>query len=304
MIEKEVAVEHYPFTVEEGKYNVRSAICQQFRKLLVDFDLPEEVALEIRSYFARYFLDAEDMFYFEEKARLLGREGANLYYHRKEHAIYQVTYDGISVARALLSRKDSLSAHLSLEGVLAIIFGCMYHDSGYVDAQEVTNYAARTPVHVAASMEAIKKEVREIGFPKFLNQEKISQLASIGIHSTHFPFDYDKRVEMREMILGLEPELRAEAHIVRLTVQLADLGGQVSRVDYYPNLVKNLRQELNGVKEGLGQQVIGEDHQLAEKCRGFVKAFVEPTVGKTAKALFKGPQNTYSQRFQELLQVA
>jgi len=299
-----VLVEHYPFTIEESSFEVRSAICRQFKELLVDLSLPESYSLELRRSFAIYFIKAENLFYKEEQGRLEGQAGANLYYHRKEHAIYQATYDAIAVVRAILRRKDAMSSHLTLDGIIAAILGAMYHDSGYVDVDSTDNYAARTPIHVGVSMETVSKKIDSIGLPSFLNAEKIKTLAKIGIHSTSFPFNNDRRLEMRQMILNLDPNMQAEAHIVRLSTQLADLGGQVARVDYYPNLIKDLRQEINGATPGMGENIIGEDHQLAEKCRGFIAFMVEPTVGKIAKAFFRGKDNYYNQRFEELIKVA
>lgn len=98
------------------------------------------------------------------------------------------------------------------------------------------------------------------------------------------------------------PWEKKEAIIVGLTVQLADLGGQISRVDYLPILLKQLRAEINCANPGMGTTIIGEDHELAQKCGDFTKAVVLPTVGKTANAFF-GKNNSLTKIWESRVSI-
>lgn len=110
----------------------------------------------------------------------------------------------------------------------------------------------------------------------------------------------ERKLEMKQLLDVLPKEERKEGVIVGLSVQLADLGGQTTRVDYFPALVKKLREEMDSANPGVGTAIIGQDHELVEKCRGFTKAVVIPTVGKSANAFF-GKNNTFSKIWRERL---
>ena len=95
--------------------------------------------------------------------------GANLYYHGRPHAVFQATYDALSIVHALIERNDPYSTrrpeekprvdpflkHLTPEVGIAIIFGSMFHDTGYVSDGPVDNYALRLPIHVEQSMRSL-----------------------------------------------------------------------------------------------------------------------------------------------------
>lgn len=242
-----------------------------------------------------HFQNAEKHFAAEEILRKdIGLTNADLFYHGKEHALYQTTYDTVALLRAVNSRKDRLSRHLKPEMVAASLLGAVYHDIGYVYAANPANsFAARTPIHVDKGIEAFEIELRRCNIPQFLNIDNIIKLGRIGIRNTNFPYT-DKHVKkQREELDLLTPEMRKEAHITRLIVQFADLGGQVARVDYYPNLIKALRSEMNSANSGKGTEIIGEDHQLAKKCRGFIQFVVEKMLRKTGNAFLKTVDHAY-----------
>lgn len=292
----------YPFEIGENNEVIKTALKDQFEGLVDILDLSQNKKRPLVEAFSAHLTYAENLFDHEEQARKKGNPEANLFYHGKGHAVYQGTYDAIYVMGEILSRKNTkMSAHLTTEGVIATVWGAMYHDSGYVNSNDkITNYAARTPVHVGVSILTVQEAIDEIGLPDFLNIDKIKRLSIIAIHNTHFPYTFDKAAEMRQKLDCLLPEDRKEAHIVRLSSQLSDLGGQVARVDYYPNLVLDLRKELEGAKSGLGDQVIGTtEAEVAQRGINFINTFVLPrkdimTVGRIANALL-GKDNAYKQ---------
>lgn len=227
----------------------------------------------------------------EEELRTNGFKGANLYYHGRPHGVMQTTYDGISIAKAILQRDDAFSHHLTLEGVLSIVLGSMFHETGYVNAGPVENYAARSPIHVEESIKTYSSYIDLLGLPAGIDIDKVKKMGGIGIYSTHFPFTDTHLEEIRKMTQELTTDDRKEAQIVRLSIQLADLGGQCARPDYYPNLVVNLRQELNEGKPDLGNETIGKDCEMAENRAVFLETNLKAgsdrkTVGNTLNAFF------------------
>lgn len=293
-----IEIQTYPLSTKAHPEQAYQSTIENFAGLLNLYHLRKERKLALLRQFGEYFACAERLFDQEEEDRLQGKEGANLFYHGKPHAVFQAAYDGISVARGILERKDKMSSHLSLESSLAIVIGSMFHDSGYVTGIEgnCDNYAARTPVHVGQGMETVKNVLDDISFPRAVNSkpinlEKVKRLSILGIHSTHFPFTPQRKHEMRQLIYSLPtPEIK-EAFIVALGVRLADLGGQVARRDYIQTLPA-LREEINAANPGMGYIVIGKDEELAVKCAGFIEAMVLPTVGKIANAFF-GKNNAF-----------
>lgn len=295
----------YPFMATEQPEVIKVATAQKFKELLNQLGLTREEQKQIFYPLASYYVNAENLFQIEEDAREKGVYGANLYYHEKNHAIYQTTYDAIAITLAILHRQDALAKHLSKEGVLSCVIAAINHDIGYVtDKFDGINYANRTPIHVQESMEYAANLIGSSTLPEFLDKQKIRRLTRIGIHATHFPFWPERKAQQKNLIQALPKEERKEARIIALTVQLADLGGQIARPDYMPTLVKKLREEMNGANPGLGTTVIGEDHQLLEKLEGFAKLFVQPTVGKTANALYKIRNNPFAQGWQKNLEIS
>lgn len=298
---KTVEVKHYPFSSQEPIDNVRTTLCEEMKTLVVELGLSSAQEQEWAHYFTLHLVKTEDMYLFEERLREQGEARANLSYHGRRHGVYQVAYDSIGLVKAILAREDALSRYLSLEVIFAAVDSEIKHDSGYVEDSNSPNFAARLPIHVIRSM-AIAREINnEIGLPSFLNPEKVNELEEIGIHATNFPFDEDRRRELSQMLENLQYSTRQEAHIVRLISSLADLGGQVARIDY-TELLFDLRNEFNSEKAGKGDEIIGLDHdEMARKCRGFIEnVIIKGNVGKIANA-FLGPDNIYQKAWTEHL---
>lgn len=292
---------HYPFTQEQD-----SLIINRIKGNLYFFinDLFPVKGFRKTIYYSlvKHFNYVESLFSEEENLREKGDSRANLFYHNKHHALYQATFDAISVSGAIKARRDQMSKYLSTEGVLSIVLAAMYHDAGYVTAeQSPKNYAALTPVHVEKSKETLVLGIDKIGLPEFLDKEKIKKLAVLGIHNTYFPYTDERKNEFQKLLRGMNSWERKEAMIVGLSVQLADLGGQVARKDYFPERVKDLRQELDSASQGLGTKIIGIDQELAQKCSDFVKTMVFPTAGKTSGAFF-GRENSFQEAWSSLIE--
>jgi hypothetical protein len=269
------ALTPYPFTAEEPEKNVHTTIKEEFAGLL-EMPLFKGVDTEkIMSRFFTHYCMVNMLFTEEEELRKNNTPGANLYYHGRPHAIFQVTRDSITIVKGILQRNDKFSKHLTIEGVLGIIKGGLFHDTGHVSAGRVENYAARTENHVEESKKELARMLRLLSYPKGIDNEKVIRLGQIGIHGTYFPFTPERMKEAREMIDQLPTEERKEAQIVRLTVQLADLGGQCARPDYFPTQIKNLRDELNEYEPGKGTRAIGEEHELEEKKERFINTYVK-----------------------------
>ena len=289
----------YPFDAHEKAEKVEISIFQQADEL---FSMPlfETVDKDsLISSFKTYFAFANMMFCEEEKMREEGVPGANLYYHGRPHAVFQATYDALSIVHALIERNDPYSTrrleekprvdpflkHLTPEVGIAIVFGSMFHDTGYVSDGPVDNYALRLPIHVEQSIRALGATIDLFGLPSGLDDKKVKRLGKIGIHGTHFPFtvkrselkpdDPSRFEEIKSMIDQLPNEERKEAQIVRLAVQLADLGGQCARPDYFPDQVINLRDELNEEIPGKGTGIIGDNTRLAANREFFINTFVK-----------------------------
>ncbi len=297
--EKILEINHYEDIYGEDYEIVASHLKGVLLKLCGLIENPQIPKTELVATILQYFDFATALFSKEAISRILGGRYANLYYHNKHHAVYQAGFDGVQVARGIMTRNDFLSKNLTLEGVLAIVLGAIYHDTGYVTAQDhPKNYAALTPVHVEASKKTFQKAVEFLGLPEGIDKGKVIRLGTVGIHNTYFPFTEERKMERQKLLENFKtPEEKKEAMIVALSVQLADLGGQVARVDYFPALLKNLREEMEAANPGSGMQIIGQDYELAKKCRGFLDFVVRPTVGKTANA-FLGKNNTFTQAFE------
>lgn len=264
----------YPFTETVGEEVVDFAIGQNLDSLLKLPFFDNYNKDELRETFSTYYSFAKLYFREEEELRKEGKPGANLYYHGKPHAVFSAPYDAISVFKGILQRNDKFSAHLTCEGVLAGIGGTTFHDVGYVSDGPVENYAARTPIHVEESKTTFEATVRLLGLPKEIDTEKVIRLGKIGIHGTYFPFNPERLDELNKMLDGLTLEEKKEAQIVRLAVQLADLGGQCARPDYFPKLVMKLRDEMNEAQPDSGTKIIGENHELKKNCEFFLDTFV------------------------------
>ncbi|MDO8269584.1 MAG: hypothetical protein Q7T54_02850 [Candidatus Levybacteria bacterium] len=259
----------YPFTATESRKTIEDATIQRAKELFAMPVFETNNQEELLSSFHTYYTFANMLFNEEEELRNSGTNGANLYYHGRQHAVQQVTYDAISIAKAIIQRNDSFSSHLSAEGTISILLGAMYHDAGYVNGGPVENYSARTPIHVDESIKELHSHLNLLGLPG-VDVQKVAFLGEIGIHGTHFPYTENRLAEFVKLTSDRSPNDKKEAQIVRLSVQLADLGGQCARVDYFPDQVKALRAEMNETSAGLGTAIIGADHELAANCEFFL----------------------------------
>lgn len=304
MIEKEkpATIEHYPFKSGESQHSVRHAIRLQIQSLICEIPNLKEKNTVLEDYLMEHFLFAESLFCYEEQAREEGIKDANLFYHGKEHAVYQTTYDVLYVLRSILKREDALSAKLTPEGIVSAFIAAVYHDSGYVAVSKLPcNYAARTPIHVSESIKMAYEALEKIEAPSFLDMAKIKKLTALGIYSTSFPFGQEQKEKIQEQLLDLDLPQKREAQIVRLAVQLADLGGQTARIDYTSELVLKLRKEMNGAASDLGTKIIGEDAEVAQKSTIFINHVVKPTVGKTANALLGKKDHQFAKEWERQL---
>lgn len=293
-----IEVEHYPFKIGEDECVIDSVISNQMKELLSNSMFSDHLRAELPKRLYFHYLRARLMFWDEEIPRSKGFPNANLYYHGKEHAVFQTTYDAATVMRALLSREDRLSSHLTQEGVVATIIAAMYHDTGFVyQKQPLANFARMSPVHVEESKRAAVESLEALRLSSELDMEKLKKLVVIGIHGTYFPYDEEAADEGRKLINNLPPKDRKEAQIVKLAVQFADLGGQTARIDHYPEGVRNLRLELNHIRFGLGTRIMGEDHELEQKRQEFIEFVVKKTVGKTGNAFFGTNDHSFSREW-------
>ena len=290
-----VSVNHYPFRLGEDRNIIRQAVFAQIEGLFDLFSLERLQIVELLDCIKAYFSRAEGMFKFEEEARGRGEEFATLYYHLVDHAVYQITFDAAATSIAILARGDVLSSHLTIEGAVASLVGSMFHDTGYVSFPNSKNYAALLPVHVDKSVENVSKAVKEIGLPPFLNENRVKTMAALGVHNTYFPFTDDHKKYRARYTKYMSGEQRKEAYVVALTTQFADLGGQIARVDYFPNLLMDLRREFNAISYGFGTEIIGEDLEMAAKSCAFIHNMVLPTVGRTGNAFFGTTNHNYAQ---------
>lgn len=290
-------IQPYPFTEQENEQNIQTAIEENMHTLLQDElfqDTDQEALLQS---FRDHIMRVEGLFAHEEQARNQGIEGANLYYHNKHHGAFQITYDTISLLRQVLGRKDVMTSYITPEGVFGGVLGSLYHDTGYVTDPFSTNYANRTPVHVDESMLCLWRSLRKLDIPNGLDFKRVENIGILSIHATNFPYTKTHEQEAREVLDQLAPHERKEAQIIRLTVQLADLGGQSARTDQNPTLLQKLREEMNARGENLGTTVIGNDDNLNQNYHTFIEKVVLPTVGKTAQAIYLSPDNPYSLRW-------
>lgn len=304
MITERTHIDTYPYKVGEDTTTIRRAAGCQFNMLLEGLDLSKPKKQALFDFFAFHFLNVERLYLPEETERRLGIPRANLFYHLKDHGLYQAGYDAASITKTILNINTHLRDNLSIEGAIAIPIASIYHDIGYVSADPNTeNYASLTPVHVTESMKAYSQALQQNPLPDFLDTEKAIRLGENGIHHTFFPHTEKVRIESNSMLKDLSASERKEAMIIRLSVQLADLGGQVARPDYYPYLVKDLRRELDASGLCSGLAIIGSDDELLKKAQNFSRTFVLPTVGKTANAFF-GKENSFSKIWHQLLLIS
>lgn len=290
----------YPFKVTAQPEIVYQTTRDNFVQLLDEMEIRKQGKTNLTRAFGDYYDNALRMFETEESLRQQGDPRANLFYHDRNHAVHQATYDAITISRGMLQRGGHLGKHVTEEVAMSIILGAMYHDVGYVATeQDCDNYAARTPVHVEKSIEVVEETLREIKLPKSLELTRVIKLSQVGIHATHFPFMAARKVEYTSLLQQFPRSQQSEAMLVANAVRLADLGGQVGRVDYNTAGLINLRAEMNAANPdaNLGTIVIGQDHELAQKCRGFIDAMVIPTVGKAATVLM-GKDNPFMRAWQ------
>ncbi|OGH38933.1 MAG: hypothetical protein A3B44_03775 [Candidatus Levybacteria bacterium RIFCSPLOWO2_01_FULL_38_21] len=293
---KTVEVEHYPFRMDEPEDVIEPAIFDQMEKLVRNpiFQLKDRGS--IFNWMQKHFLRCRFLSQEEEELRKRNIMGADLFYHGKEHSVFQTTYNAISTTRAILSRGDKLSSHLTPEGVIAIILAAMYHDTGFV-YEEHQRFAIHSSIHVEESKRAATESVDLWGLPNQLNMDRLKKFVVVGIHGTHFPYDEKRATEGKYLINDLPLKDRKEAQIIRLAVQFADWGGQTARIDRYPEGLKRLREEMNACKPGLGTKVIGEDHELEKKRRESIEFVIKKTVGKTGNAFFRTNNHSFAREW-------
>lgn len=292
-METEFRIGHYPFSKNEASTMVHAEYGRRLARLLEQPLFAYHDRTKIFDYAINHFQRAESLFDVEQSARKEGKPNANLFYHGREHAVYQTGYDSVTIAIALLD-KSKVARYSTPESILAILIAGANHDNGYVDGTpQGSSYAARQPIHVVESIRSALNNFDEITVPTGLSAAKIRKLIPFGIHATNFPFTQANVAERKEMLTNLDPKERKEAIIVALSVQLADLGGQVARHDYLDNL-KDLRKEMNCAKEGLGDRIIGNDDEMGMKCKAFIENVIEKTVGRTANALFGSQNNPFT----------
>ncbi len=297
-MDREQQIGHYPFEKGEASTKVHAEFGRHLSLLLEDPIFAHLNRDKIFLFTLTHFQKAEELFNQEEAERKRGESNANLFYHGKNHAVHQAAYDAVTVMKVFL--KESPSAkYITPEGVVATVISAGHHDNGYVyQMPEGTDYAKRQPVHVEESIRSALDIFEEIPVPSGLNSAKIKRLIPIGIHATNFPFTQEHKSERKKMLIDLDPKDKKEALVVALSVQLADLGGQVARPDY-KSCLRDLRDELNCVNPGSGDEIIGTDDQVGEKCKWFIDNVVVPTVGKTANAFFANESNTFSTAWQK-----
>jgi hypothetical protein len=297
-------IKHYPFKAGESGYRVDSVI---FGKITNLFKRPLFLGNEdeFASNLIAHYQNAKNLFAPEQKLRRMKAGNADLYYHGIDHSIYQTPYDSISVTDAILARNDAMSSHLTPEGIFAIPYDSIYHDTGFVyGADNGRSFAKRNPIHVEKSIEAALAYSEKIGLPASLDHEKIRHFIVLGIHGTHFPYDEERRRETRLLLDKMPAQWRKEAQIVRLAVQFADLAGQTARIDQYPEGLKKLRKEMNACTVGIGNQIVGKnDEEIEENWRGFIENVIERTVGKSGNAFF-GPDNSFRRQWRQTLKAS
>ncbi len=292
-METEFRIGHYPFSKNETSTMVHAEYGRHLARLLQSPMFTYHDRTKIFDYVINHFQRAESLFEVEHLARKEGKPNANLYYHGREYAVYQAGYDSVTIAIALLD-KSKVARYSTPEGILAILIAGANHDNGYVDgAPQDSNYAARQPIHVIESIRSALYNFDQIPVPSGLSTAKIRRLIPLGIHATNFPFTQLHTTERKGMLASLDPKERKEAIIVALSVQFADLGGQVARHDYLANL-KDLRKEMNCTEKGLGDRIIGKDDEMGVKCKAFIENIVERGVGRTANAFFGTKDNPFS----------
>lgn len=292
-MDREYKIGHYPFTKEEPETRIHLEFGRHLSTLLREplFDYQDRG--KMWDLWSEHFTLARSYFEKEEQARINGDPNANLFYHNKEHAVHQAGYDAATISIMNL-RRNQIAPFLTPEGISSIIIAAEHHDDGYVyQAPDGANYAARRPIHVNESIRAALDSIDEIGVPPSLSKTRIKELVQVGIHATNFPFSEDNKQERRQLVDGMDTKDKKEAVIVALSVQLADLGGQVARPDYKKRLLDDLRRELNCEEEGKGDEMIGVGEEMSAKCNYFMENFVQTTVGKTARALYGVDNNTF-----------
>lgn len=293
-------VAHYPYKLDESPAKVRPAIGTQFRFILSRLPIPEAQKKQIFYTFTSHFIEAEKPFILERNRREKDDPAANLFYHNLNHT-YQAGFDAMAIANSLLQRKDPISENLTSEGMIGLAIAGLYHDIGYISFNpDSESFASHTKFHVDASIKKATEFVSEIKYGGILDNRKIVEMIRQGIHNTHFPFTKEREDERRLMVAELPTDWRKEAMIVRLATQLADLGGQVIRVDQYPDGTRALRQELEAASPGLGFNVIGTDEDLIENAKKFTTNMVIPSLSRTTNAFF-GRNNIYDREWNNLL---
>lgn len=298
---KTVEVEHYPLRMGEKPEVVDKTVLGEMTKLCFTTPLFYENRGELLWCLYAHYANALRKFLPEEHMRKNGKPNANLHYHNADHAVSQTGFDATSVTRAILSRENRFSRHLSLDGAFSIPIAGLHHDDGYVyNANPYESFIDRASIHIRESKRAAIEAIDQIGLPDCLNQDKVKKLVIIGIHGTSFPYNGEKKAEGNELIRSLPWEWRKEAQIVRLAVQFADLGGQTSRVDQYPDGLIRLRQEFDICEPGCGKEKIGETpDEMGEKWLRFIE-FVEKTVGKTGLAFFGTRDHSFAREWHKI----
>ncbi len=315
MIDRRQNSVHYKYKLDEDPGTIRRAFDTQYKQLTNSLAVPEKSKPLVLATLKDHYTHVENLGLQEQQARKCGDKRANLYYHDLNH-FWQAGFDGLSIARAIKVSNRPLATHLSPEGGIAIAIATWFHDIGEITASPVMEFAEieeqyftdekfdslakHKPIHVYASMDYAQRILRDIPFPKPLDNAKIIELVTQGIHNTLFPWTEEKSQERRAMLTFATPKLWKEAMIVRLAVQLADLGGQSIRVDQIPEGIKRLRAEENEIKPGSGVKNLGTDKQIRNKAIWFTEHMLIPTVGVNANALL-GRENVFLANFLDIV---
>src|SRR3989344_3898330 len=101
----------YPFTENECKQTVEEKTRSNFQELLETPLFDGFDKKKLFDTFNLYYGFAEMLFSEEEELRAQEVPGANLYYHGIPHAIFQTTYDAISIVHALSKRNNPHNTH-------------------------------------------------------------------------------------------------------------------------------------------------------------------------------------------------
>lgn len=297
-----INVEQYPFTRDDNRLLIKAQVGRQYRHALNTLNIPAEQKTELYIYTWAHLEMAEGFFLTAEKAREIGCLYADAFYHDVIHGVYQTGFHTASNIIALAQRRDLLSAHLTLESVVSMLVGAPNHDIGYVTGAVGESHAGRRPIHVVESMKTSVEALDIITPPTFLDLSRVKIYTPFSIHRTNFPFNADRKQEMKQFLKEMDPKDRVIAMVAATVLQLADFGGQIACSDYFSRWLPLLRTEYNSEEPMKGTNIVGTDEQMLGKYEWFLNNMVIPTVGKTADAFFRTDNSSYLKEWKKHLQ--